>query len=197
MNLRYAASNLALALFFFAALALHARHYGGITDLVWMVGAALMGVFSLLRQPPIAATVNAQSISTTALMMILPLFMRAVASASGPRIMIGLGVEVFGVLVSEGARLYLGRRFGLLPANRGIVLTGPFAVVRHPIYSGWLILSLGYLVAYPLPVNMTLLAVTLPFMVWRINLEEELLRRDPAYRAYCDATRFRLLPLVY
>ena len=27
----------------------------------------------------------------------------------------------------------LGRRFGLLPANRGVVSTGPFRLIRHPI----------------------------------------------------------------
>jgi protein-S-isoprenylcysteine O-methyltransferase Ste14 len=78
--------------------------------------------------------------------------------------------------VSEGSRIYLGRRFGFLPANRGIVASGPFSIVRHPIYSGWFVLMLGLLMAYPTLHNALMLTVIVPDMVLRIDLEEQLLR---------------------
>ncbi|MBV9182983.1 MAG: isoprenylcysteine carboxylmethyltransferase family protein, partial [Acidobacteria bacterium] len=99
-----------------------------------------------------------------------------------------------GLVMSQWSRLYLGRRFGLLPANRGIVTGGPFRIVRHPIYAGWLVLTVGFLMAYPSLLNLAMVVIALLFMIWRIALEEELLRADPAYRAYCATTHYRLVP---
>jgi protein-S-isoprenylcysteine O-methyltransferase Ste14 len=44
--------------------------------------------------------------------------------------------------------------------------------------------------------NILLIVVTLPFMVWRIDQEEEHLSADAAYRSYMDRVRYRLLPGV-
>jgi protein-S-isoprenylcysteine O-methyltransferase Ste14 len=194
-----AASNLGVATIFFLALAFHSRQYGGLSDLIWMIGAALMGVLSLIRVPPKAALVTFNSIVATTFMMVTPLLMKAQPHLGASRVITdcGIAVEFLGMIISEGARIYLGRRFGLLPANRGVVSTGPFRIVRHPIYLGWFILSIGFVMAYPTALNLSLLIITLPFMMWRIDLEEQLLRQDPAYLAYCGSTRYRVLPLVY
>jgi protein-S-isoprenylcysteine O-methyltransferase Ste14 len=208
--LRQTACNVGIAFIFFAALWAHARnyhsyadifhrmrHYGGLADLVWMVGAALMGVLSLIRVPPVASMVNFRSILATTAMIVAPAFIKAQSEATGMLALAGLAIECFGVIVSEGSRIYLGRRFGFLPANRGIVSTGPFALVRHPIYSGWFVLTLGLVMAYPTPRNLLMLALTAPVMVLRIDLEEQLLSQDPEYRAYCAKTRYRLIPFIY
>jgi protein-S-isoprenylcysteine O-methyltransferase Ste14 len=42
--------------------------------------------------------------------------------------------------------------------------------------------------------NVVLIAMTLPFMVWRIDQEETLLSEDPEYRNYMDRVRYRLWP---
>ncbi len=197
-GLRHAAANLGVAAMFFLTLAQHARHFhGGLTDLIWMIGATLMGVLSLVRVPPKMAMINVSSILATSVMMIAPALMRADSPSTGVLEHSGLALVLLGSIASEGARLYLGRAFGLLPANRGVVSTGPFAMVRHPIYSGWLVFTLGYLMAYPTVFNLSLLTITLPFMMWRIDLEEQVLRQDPAYAAYCEITHYRILPPVY
>jgi protein-S-isoprenylcysteine O-methyltransferase Ste14 len=95
------------------------------------------------------------------------------------------------------ARIYLGRRFGLLPANRGIVSGGPFRWMRHPIYSGWVILTIGFLMAYPNRYNVLMFAISLPFLVWRMSLEEQHLTEDPEYCAYLAKTPYRLFPGIY
>jgi protein-S-isoprenylcysteine O-methyltransferase Ste14 len=41
--------------------------------------------------------------------------------------------------------MVLGRSFGLLPAQRGLVVVGPYRFVRHPIYFGYLIGHIGFL----------------------------------------------------
>jgi protein-S-isoprenylcysteine O-methyltransferase Ste14 len=207
--LRQTACNLGIAFLFFAALWGHARNYhsvadvfhrmhdyGGLADVIWMVGAALMGVLSLIRVPPVTSMVNFRSILATTAMIVAPAFIRAQPHATGLPLA-GLTIECFGVMLSEGSRVYLGRRFGLLPANRGIVTSGPFALVRHPIYSGWFILTLGLVMAYPTLHNLLMLALTIPVMILRIDLEEQLLVQDVEYRGYCTKTKYRLIPFIY
>ena len=46
------------------------------------------------------------------------------------------------VLVVVG-KMALGRSFGIVPANRGVVVRGPYTLVRHPIYTGYLITHVG------------------------------------------------------
>jgi protein-S-isoprenylcysteine O-methyltransferase Ste14 len=50
--------------------------------------------------------------------------------------------------------------------------------------------------SYAIPRNILLIAVTLPFMVWRIDQEETHLSADAAYRGYMDHVPYRLLPGV-
>jgi protein-S-isoprenylcysteine O-methyltransferase Ste14 len=199
VNLSHTASNLGVALLFFVALIPHAAGFGdGPANWIWIGGAALMGVLSLMRVPPVAAAINWRSVMVTAIMMLAPpLLMNNAARSRGVLALAALIVEFVGVIITQSARLYLGRKFALLPANRGIVSRGPFAFIRHPIYAGWLILSTGYLMAYPNARNLLALTLTIPFMIWRIGLEEQLLQLDAAYRAYCAATPYRLLPLIF
>lgn len=199
VRLRRGASNLGVALLFFAALQPGAVSYGsGIADTIWLIGAALMGLLSLVRVPPSSSTVTASSIVSTAAMMLLPTIMIRPAEPSvGLLRDIAIAVELAGVVFSQGSRLYMGRRFGLLPANRGIVSTGPFRLIRHPVYAGWIVLLIGHAMAFPSVLNFAAIPAMLPFMIWRIALEEQLLAHDPEYRACCERTPYRLVPGVF
>ena len=168
----------------------------GAANVVWVTGAAIMAVMSFARFAPRSATVNSRTIVATGAMLILPCLMRPTSPSAGMLATTGLILELLGVLMTQIARVYMGRSFGLLPANRGIVSNGPFRWVRHPIYFGWFILSIGYAMSYASERNIALIAVTLPFMVWRIDQEEVLLSADPEYRRYVDRVRYRLLPGV-
>ncbi len=107
-----------------------------------------------------------------------------------------MALELIGVIFTQLARVYLGRSFGLLPANRGIVSKGPFRLIRHPIYVGWFVLTLGYAFIYPRPRNFVVIVAALLFMMWRIVQEEDLLGLDSEYRTYCEKVRYRLIPWV-
>jgi protein-S-isoprenylcysteine O-methyltransferase Ste14 len=170
------------------------RSLAGAANIVWLVGAAIMAVMSFARFAPRSVTVNFGTIAASGGMLILPLFMRPTHASTGALATTGLMLELFGVILTQVARVYMGRSFGILPANRGIVSKGPFRWVRHPIYFGWLILSIGYAMSFASERNVMLIAMTLPFMVWRMSQEEKHLTADPEYRRYMDRVRYRLWP---
>jgi protein-S-isoprenylcysteine O-methyltransferase Ste14 len=84
------------------------------------------------------------------------------------------------------------------PADGGeLVEDGPYAVVRHPVYSGGLLIAVGIsLVLSP----WALAASGVLAVVWALkaSVEERFLReRYPAYGEYCSRTRYRLFPFLY
>src|SRR6266481_7079037 len=166
----------------------------GAANIVWLVGSAIMAVMSFARFAPRSVTMNLRTIAASGGMLILPWFMRPTHASAGALATSGLIFELFGIVLTQVARVYMGRSFGVLPANRGIVSKGPFRFVRHPIYFGWLILSIGYSMSFASERNVVLIAMTLPFMVWRISQEEKHLGADPEYRRYMDRVRYRLWP---
>ena len=199
-GLRRALGDCVLAVSFLLAMLPAARALSftlaGAANAVWLTGAAIMAIMSFARFAPRTSAVNWRTLAATGGMLILPVFMRPTAMSTGALATTGLIFELFGVVLTQVARVYMGRSFGILPANRGIVSKGPFRSVRHPIYFGWLILSLGYAMSFASERNILLIAMTLPFMVWRIGQEEVHLSADPEYLQYMKQVRYRLWPGV-
>jgi protein-S-isoprenylcysteine O-methyltransferase Ste14 len=102
-----------------------------------------------------------------------------------------------GVCVTLAAFLTLGRSFGILPALRQTVMRGPYRVVRHPAYSGELLMALACSLAQPTLMATLPWLLLLPGVVWRILAEERLLAEDPAYANYVGQVRWRLVPCVW
>jgi protein-S-isoprenylcysteine O-methyltransferase Ste14 len=83
-------------------------------------------------------------------------------------------------------------------AGQRVVDTGPYAIVRHPMYAS----ALLYLVGSPLALGSYwgFLAVVamMPFLIWRLLDEERLLARDlPGYTDYQSRVRYRLVPRIW
>jgi len=106
-------------------------------------------------------------------------------------------VQLLGVAVALLSLGTLGRSFGLVAANRGVKTYGPYALVRHPAYTGYLIAYSAYCAENPSLRNVFLLLASTAFQLVRIGEEERVLSADEGYRDYTDRVRFRLLPYVY
>jgi protein-S-isoprenylcysteine O-methyltransferase Ste14 len=79
-----------------------------------------------------------------------------------------------------------------------VISTGPYSIVRHPMYVGTLIMYLATPIALGSYVAAPLFMLLIPIIVLRILNEEEVLRRDlPEYAGYCDKTKYRLLPFIW
>jgi protein-S-isoprenylcysteine O-methyltransferase Ste14 len=117
------------------------------------------------------------------------------------------GVVVAGdVLVAIGfgliVRVYRENTFSSATSevaeHQAVISTGPYAIVRHPMYAS----ALLYLVGTPLALGsywgLVALAAMTPFLIWRLVDEERLLAKDLAgYTEYQIRVRHRLVPFVW
>jgi protein-S-isoprenylcysteine O-methyltransferase Ste14 len=76
--------------------------------------------------------------------------------------------------------------------------TGPYRLVRHPMYSTSVVLWLAAPLALGSFVALPVFVLIIPVLVFRLLGEEKILRRDlPGYVEYCQRTRYRLIPFVW
>lgn len=83
-------------------------------------------------------------------------------------------------------------------SEQRVIATGPYAVVRHPMYSGALLLFVGIPLALGSAWGMALVVPALFLLAWRLTDEERLLVDSlPGYAEYRTKTRFRLIPFLF
>jgi protein-S-isoprenylcysteine O-methyltransferase Ste14 len=83
-------------------------------------------------------------------------------------------------------------------AGQRVISTGPYAIVRHPMYAGVLVMVTGAPLAPGSWWGLLVVAITVPVLVWRILDEEALLRDElPGYADYTRQVRHQLVPLVW
>ena len=103
-------------------------------------------------------------------------------------------LATLGAVVMIWARLSLGRSIGLVPALRSLVTHGPYAYVRHPIYSGGSLVFAANMLSSYSPLNVTMLALGIFWFMLKSLAEESFLRSDAAYADYMERVRWRWLP---
>jgi protein-S-isoprenylcysteine O-methyltransferase Ste14 len=156
----------------------------------------IIAVLFLTRREAVAVVASAPALAATLLGTFAPFAMapRTHHSALAP---VWSSLVLVGVVCALGSAVSLGRSFGLVPANRGIRTNGLYRIVRHPLYASYAIAWIGYVGLSPTVRNATIVAAALSGQFLRIRLEERVLFQDPAYAAYADRTRYRLVPRVY
>jgi len=83
-------------------------------------------------------------------------------------------------------------------AGQKVIATGPYAVVRHPMYASGSLYMLGTPLALGSYWGVLALAAMTPFLLWRLLDEERILTRDlPGYAEYRQHVRHRLVPMVW
>jgi protein-S-isoprenylcysteine O-methyltransferase Ste14 len=109
-------------------------------------------------------------------------------------LLVGLGIAV-----AIFARAYLGRNWGTPMSqkeNPELVTGGPYAFVRHPIYSGIILAMLGTAVGLTI-IWVLPLVLFIPYFIYSARREEEFMCRQfgETYRAYMRRTKM-LVPFV-
>ncbi len=110
---------------------------------------------------------------------------------------IATALMLSGLLIQISAKLALWRSFGVVPANHGVKTRGPYRLLRHPMYAGYTLTHIGFLLGFPSISNALLYASVLGLNIARIVREEAILKHDAGYRAYMERVRYRLLPGLF
>lgn len=82
--------------------------------------------------------------------------------------------------------------------DQKVIDTGPYALVRHPMYAGALLMFLCIPLAlgswWPIALNV----LFVPILIWRLVDEERILHRDlPGYTEYTQRVKYRLIPYLW
>jgi protein-S-isoprenylcysteine O-methyltransferase Ste14 len=170
---------------------------GHVTGLLLLASESLVVVLTIVRRRTSLVDRSAAGVITTAVSLAGPPLLRAFGEstlvpdqATAILSAAGLGLVILG-------KMALGRSFGIAPANRGVVMRGPYVVVRHPIYAGYLLTHIAFLLAHPTPWNAAVLVVADSALVIRALIEERVLGADAEYQSYCRRVGWHLVPGVF
>jgi protein-S-isoprenylcysteine O-methyltransferase Ste14 len=165
---------------------------GSACNVLIAVSEGLGTILILTRRPgAVIGSLYAWAISiggTCAPLLVAPGGLRLIEGTT-PLVLMAVGLAV-----SISAKVSLWRSFGILPANRGVQCRGPYRLVRHPMYVGYALTHAGFLISSFELRNLAAYAICWTAMVLRIRAEEAILSKDPAYRDYSGAVRYRLIP---
>lgn len=82
--------------------------------------------------------------------------------------------------------------------DQKVISTGPYALVRHPMYASASLYLIGTPFALGSYWGLLPLAAMMPFLIWRLFDEERFLRKNlPGYTKYCAKVRWRLIPGIF
>jgi protein-S-isoprenylcysteine O-methyltransferase Ste14 len=100
-----------------------------------------------------------------------------------------IGLVLAGWLLSVYVLAWLGRSFSIMAQARRLVVRGPYAVVRHPLYVSEEIAMIGMVLLCLSPLAILIAAVQWTFQLRRMTHEERVLRESfPEYSDYAALT---------
>jgi protein-S-isoprenylcysteine O-methyltransferase Ste14 len=167
------------------------------TGLMLLASEALVVVLTVFRRAPAIVDRSVRARVLTSISILGPPLVRPASLAPLAPELATMGVSIVGLGLVIAGKISLGRSFGILPANRGIVCRGLYQWVRHPIYMGYLLTHLAFLVAHPTLNNFLMLVTADIALMARAVCEERTLAKDPDYRAYQQRVRWRVAPGLF
>jgi protein-S-isoprenylcysteine O-methyltransferase Ste14 len=109
----------------------------------------------------------------------------------------GLVLVTLSACLSLISLIAIGRMFGIRPALRGLATTGPYRLVRHPMYLAYVLGDIGYNLEEWNGGTLLMVMAGWASLLYRIRAEERLLSQDVRWRAYARSVRCRLVPGVW
>ncbi len=166
---------------------------GGFGFILLMAGALCLRLRPTARASGLRPRLTA--IAGTFSITALGLLPRADLSPTGA--MVSFLMICAGYALACYALWHLGRSLSMMAEARRLVMTGPYALTRHPLYTGEALASLGLLVQYLSPTAVVLWTAHIVLQLCRMRYEEGLLRRAfPEYGGYAGRVA-RLIPGLY
>lgn len=163
-----------------------------------MVTSEGLGVlFILLRRPADQVSQRPRDWAFAFFATAFPLLVQPSNATPVAPAAVGVSLLLLGLITQISAKLALARSFGIVPANRGVKIGGPYRYVRHPMYAGYLMVHVGFLTLTPSLWNLAVYGIALAAQVVRLLAEERLLEGDPKYAEFETAVRYRLVPGLF
>lgn len=197
-GLGLASTNLFLAVLFGAFAFANAASFIAeprLSVLLIVLVEAIVAIFFIIRRDPDETEHSWKTWTSTTLGTFAPMLLRPTDATAD--LLAGSILQVGGFAIQITALLFLSRSFGLLPAYRGVKTNGLYSLVRHPLYSAYVISFIGYWINNPSLANAAVITFGTAFLVWRIHCEEALLLKYEDYSRYAIQTRWRLIPAVW
>jgi len=180
---------------FFVSHARYALDTGSLTNVFFAIEQGLLAAMFLTRR-------RSQFTSTrvfdwvVAFASWLPLAMRPLET-HGTAASTGSVIQMVGLTLVIVSFATLGRSFGVVAANRGLKIGGPYRLVRHPIYFSHSVTLLGVVIANFNWINLTIALVATSCQFFRMDAEERVLAATSDYATYKERVRYRLIPGLY
>jgi len=162
-----------------------------------LVSETAVMIFTLIRRPTQAISLELGDWLLAITATAAPLLIQPAPETFVALRPVGVVLVLFGNLGQAAAKLALARSFGIAPANRGVKVSGPYRLIRHPMYGGYLWVHIGLLMLMPSALNLVIYAIGWTAQIRRLLAEEALLGRDEAYRTYMTKVRWRLVPGLF
>lgn len=144
-----------------------------------MVSEGIVVVLIVFRRPSSTLSKNPWDWFAGIAGSFLILMVRPTGHAVAPDA-VGFALQLLGTGFQLYGKVVLGRSFGIVAANRGVVVEGPYRLMRHPIYLGYLVTHAGFLLSNGSLRNLGIYAAAYFFQAARIFAEERLLLRIDA-----------------
>ena len=139
-------------------------------NLALLISDGLPLALVLVRRPARAVTQSAADWLTAYAAALAPILLTPGGHALVDTRLCGL-LMVLGLLLNFYGKTSLARSFGLVAANRGVQRSGPYRVIRHPIYAGNAVTQIGFLLANLTLFNLALSLAGRTLQVGRLRTE--------------------------